>query len=428
MSEQDRVFAKCAWRLIPFIAVLYLVNFIDRLNVGFAALTMNRDLGFSSSVFGLGAGIFFIGYLLFHVPANLILHRLGTRRWMFCILAVWGLISAACAFATDPVSFYLLRFLLGVAESGFFPGMIFYLTLWFPAEYRARLTANFSLAVPLSAIIGGPLSGIVLGMDGLADLHGWQWLFLLEGLPAVVLAFAVLKLLPDSPQSASWLSAEEKRHIALRLAYGGNVEQGHFMQAFCDWRYWAIGLAGFVGFAPGVVGTTLFLPQIVQAMGFTTRATGYVVAVPYVVAAAGMIFVSRSSDAKGERIWHFALPMLAAAAGFLIAGTTHDNAVELAALTAALVGVLSAGYGPFYPLLASLSTGKTSATGIALANALNIIGGFFGPTIIGVLRDATGNYTAAMALLAAGCTFSAFIFLSIGRVMAMQPRPQVSPT
>src|SRR5215467_12697086 len=177
MTEHP-VFAKCAWRLIPFMALLYLVNFIDRINVGFAALTMNKDLAFSSSVFGFGAGIFFIGYLLFHVPAQVILTWLGVRRWIFGILAVWGLISALCAFVTDPISFYVLRFLLGVAESGFFPGMLFYLTLWFPEEYRARFVANFTLAIPMSAIVGGPLSGLILGMDGVGGLHGWQWLFL----------------------------------------------------------------------------------------------------------------------------------------------------------------------------------------------------------------------------------------------------------
>jgi ACS family tartrate transporter-like MFS transporter len=427
MSD-DRVFAKCAWRLIPLIGLLYLASFIDRINVGFAALTMNKDLGFSAAVFGLGAGIFYIGYALFHVPANIVLHRIGARRWICCILAAWGLTSAACAFVTGPVSFYVLRFLLGVAESGFFPGMIFYLTLWFPPEYRARFITNFSLAVPASAILGGPVSSLILGTDGVFGLHGWQWLFLLEGLPSVLLAFAVLKLMPDRPQSAAWLSADEKRNIALRLANRGTIEQGHYTDAFFDWRYWAIGFAALVGIGPPFIGMTLFLPQIVQAMGFSTQATGYVVAVPYLATAAGMVLISTSSDRKGERIWHFALPMLAAAAALIVAGMTHDNAVELAALTVALVGVIGAQYGPFFCLLSSVSFGKKSAAGIALANALNVVGAFLGPVIVGVLRDATGNYSAAMVVLAAGCIIAACIFLAMGRAMAMLPQAQARAT
>ena len=211
MNAQDQVFAKCAWRLIPFMVLLYLVNFLDRLNVGFAALTMNKDLGFSPAIFGFGAGVFFIGYLLFQVPANVILERVGARRWIFCITAIWGLISASNAFVQGPTSFYALRFLLGVAEAGLFPGMIFYLTLWFPQTYRARFNASFYLAIPLAGIIGGPLSGLILGMDGVGDLHGWQWLFLIEGTPALVLAFAVLKFLPDGPADASWLTARRRK-------------------------------------------------------------------------------------------------------------------------------------------------------------------------------------------------------------------------
>jgi MFS transporter, ACS family, tartrate transporter len=216
MSEH-KIFAKCAWRLIPLMALLYMVNFIDRLNVGFAALTMNKDLDFSPTIFGFGAGIFFLGYVLFQVPSNMILERVGARRWIFCILAIWGLISASTAFVTEPTGFYVLRFLLGVCESGFFPGMIFYLTLWFPKLYRARHMANFALAVPLSGIVGGTLSGFVLGLDGLAQLHGWQWLFLLEGLPAFFLAFVVLKFMPDGPGSAPWLSDFEKSRTAMSL-------------------------------------------------------------------------------------------------------------------------------------------------------------------------------------------------------------------
>src|ERR1700722_1687227 len=210
MAEQDQVFTKCAWRLIPFIGLLYLVRFIDRTNAGFAAHTMNVDLGFSPTVFGFGASIFFMGYALFQVPANVLLEKIGARRWVFCIMAVWGLLAASNALVQTPVSYYVVRFLLGVAEAGFIPGMFLYLTYWFPRGHLARYTAYFMIANPLSFVIGGPLSSLILRMDGLDGLHGWQWLFLLEGLPAFLLSFAVLKFLPDRPANAEWLTSREQ--------------------------------------------------------------------------------------------------------------------------------------------------------------------------------------------------------------------------
>jgi ACS family tartrate transporter-like MFS transporter len=273
---------------------------------------MNRDLGFSPTVFGFGAGIFFIGYFLFHVPASVILARVGARRGVFCILAAWGAISASCALVEGPASFYILRFLLGVAEAGFFPGMIFYLTLWFPLAYRARFIASFAAAIPLSNIIGGPLSGLILGMDGVLMLHGWQWLFLIEGLPAVLLAGAVLKFLPDGPAQASWLSSDEKQTIATRLAAENPAEHSNLWPALRDPRVLALGLA-LSGFGCGLYGITLWLPQIVQEMGFSNRTTGFIVALPYLAGLAAMVLCGRSSDASGERIWHIALPLLFAA-------------------------------------------------------------------------------------------------------------------
>jgi ACS family tartrate transporter-like MFS transporter len=245
MSEQQ-IFAKCAWRLIPFMALLYLVSFIDRTNAGFAALTMNKDLGFSPTVLGFGAGIFFIGYALFQVPANLILERIGARRWVFCIMAVWGLLSASNALVQTPMGFYLVRFLLGVAEAGFTPGMLLYLTYWFPRGHLARFTAYFMVAVPLSGVVGGPLSSLILGMDGVAGLHGWQWLFLMEGVPACLLSFAVLKLLSDAPKDASWLTGEEKQIIAARLAAENPLGSHDLWSVLLDLRIIALGVANFV--------------------------------------------------------------------------------------------------------------------------------------------------------------------------------------
>src|SRR5882672_708318 len=245
MNEQDAVFAKCAWRLIPFMGLLYLANYIDRTNAGFAALTMNKDLSFSPTVFGFGAGVFFDGYLLFQVPANIVLGRVGARRWIFTILLIWGAISAATAFVQGPYGFYVLRFLLGIAEAGFFPGMIFYLTLWFPQAFRARFAAGFICAIPLSGVVGAPLSGLILGIDGFVGLHGWQWLFLIEGLPVSLLAFAVLNYLPDGPREAAWLTPAEKTAIATRLAGDAGAEDGDLWHALRDPRVVVLALAGF---------------------------------------------------------------------------------------------------------------------------------------------------------------------------------------
>ena len=427
MIEQDRVFAKCAWRLIPFMILLYLVNYIDRVNVGFAALTMNKDLGFSPSVFGLGAGIFFIGYSLFQVPANVILDRMGARRWVFCILATWGAISTATALVRGPTSFYVLRFLLGVAEAGFTPGMIYYLSIWFPRSYRARFTGGFFVAVPLAFIVGGPLSGAILGMDGVMGLHGWQWLFLLEGAPAFLLAFAVLRLLPDGPAQAAFLTGDEKTVIAARLAAEDSPsEQRDLWPALRDPRVIALGLVYF-GISSGAYGVQLWLPQIVQAMGYSNFATGFVAALPFVAGIAGLIVWGRSSDLRGERIWHVALPTLLAASSFVVASLASSDLIVLLALTFATVGIRSV-QGPYWSLLSSFLSGPAAAGGIALASTIGTgLGGFLGPTIIGVLRQETGGYASGMVALALGQVLAAIIVLALGRAMAPR-KAVVQPT
>lgn len=415
MADESAVYAKCAWRLIPLMMLLYIVSYVDRVNVGFAALTLNKDLGFSSSVFGFGAGIFFLGYALCQVPCNVVLERIGAKRVVFCIMAVWGLLSASTAFVRDETSFYLLRFFLGVAESGFFPGMVFYLTLWFPKAYRARFTAIFVCGIPLASIIGGPLSAVILGMDGLAGLHGWQWLFLIEGLPAVLLAFAVLKLLPDGPQSAPWLSAEEKKIIAGQVLPQGSAAQGDLWSGLRNPRVLALGLVGFSNGA-ALYGTQLWLPQMIKAMGFSNLATGFVVAVPYVAAMAAMIAWGRSSDRRGERIWHIAIPCMVAVTGFLGASVAQSNLMMFLSLTIAIIGVL-AYFGPFFSLPSSFLTGPAAAGGIALINSFANFGGFLGPTVIGVIKEHTGSYAGAMVTLSAGLTASTLLILMLGRAM-----------
>jgi ACS family tartrate transporter-like MFS transporter len=416
---EEHVFAKCERRLIPFLGLLYLVSIVDRLNVGFAALTMNADLGFSPSVFGFGAGIFFLGYMLFQVPANLMLVRLGARRWVFTILIVWGAISAACAFVQGPLSFYVLRFLLGVAEAGLFPGVVLYLTYWFPQERRARAIAGFMAASPRAFIIVGPLSGALLTMDGFGGLKGWQWLFLIEGLPACLLAFALLKLVPDGPEHATWLSPDEKRLIASRLAQEAAIDQPGFWPALRDVRLYALGIA-YIAVGASGYGMRLWLPQIVQSMGFSNEANAFFISpMPYLLAVGAMIWWGHSSDKTGERIWHIVLPVLLAAAGFIIgAAFSASDLIVLIGITLVIIGV-DAVIGPFWSLPSSFLRGPAAAGGIALINTFGTgAGGFIGPYVIGELREATAGFSASMAVLALGLVCTCAIVLAFSRTIA----------
>ena len=416
MSTQDRVFAKCAWRLIPFMGLLYLVNFIDRTNAGFAALTMNADLDFSPAVFGFGAGIFFIGYALFQIPANLILVRIGARRWVFCILIIWGLLSASNALVQDPISFYVVRFLLGVAESGFFPGMLLYLTYWFPRTYLPRFTAAFMVAIPLSYVVGGPLASLILELDGFAGLHGWQWLFLIEGVPASLLAFAALKLLPDGPARANWLTDAEKKTIDARLAAEEPRGKSDLWSALLDLRVIVLGISNFC-FQAGAYGVGLWLPQIIQAMGFSNRANGFVIALIFAVGAGAMIFCGWSSASRGERIWHVAVPWLVAALGIAAAVAAESDLLVLIALAVAAAGVYGA-QGPFFSLPSSFLRGSAAAGGISLFNMFGNFGAFFGPTLVGVLTQGSGDYTAGLIAVVVGFVLAVVMVLAAGRMIA----------
>jgi ACS family tartrate transporter-like MFS transporter len=418
MSEQDRVFSKCAWRLIPFMGLLYLVNYIDRINVGFAALTMNADLGFSPSVYGFGAGVLFVGYLLFQIPANVILARVGARWWIFGILAVWGVLSAATAFVRNPAEFYAVRFLLGVAEAGFFPGMMYYLTLWFPQAYRARFGAWFVSAIPLSVVVGGPLSGLILGLDGMAGLHGWQWLFLIEGVPASLLAFAVLKMLPDEPSRAPWLTSAEKQIISSELTKDTSAEAGGLWRALADLRVLVLASTGFAQGAALYV-TGLWLPQIIQAMGYSNLVTGFVVAVPYLVSTVAIVAWGYSSDRHQDRIFHIALAWLLSALGFVIASYSGHPMLVLLGLTLAVMGPLAA-ISPKFMLVASFVRGTGAAGAIALQNTTTSFSGFAGPAIFGVLREKTGGFDAGMIILAAVLVLGAMIVLALGRVISVR--------
>jgi ACS family tartrate transporter-like MFS transporter len=414
LPTADAVFAKAAWRLIPFLGMLYVANFLDRVNVGFAALAMNRDLGLSPEVYGFGAGIFFIGYFLCEVPSNLALERLGARLWIFRIMLSWGIVSAAMAFARGPVSFAALRFLLGVCEAGFFPGIMLYLTYWFPQSSRARFNAMFLAAIPVSSVLGSPLSGAILGMNGFAGLHGWQWLFLFEGLPSCLLGFVVLGFLADGPAEAKWLTADEKRVVLEALARDA-PPHGTFRDAICDPRLWLLALGDF-GIVLGTYGLVLWLPQIVSGMGYSNMATGFIVALPYAAALVAMLAFARSSDARNERVWHTACAALAAAAGLLGAAVFHGDAIRILALTVAAMGIYSA-LVTFWTLPQSFLGGTAAAAGIALVNSIGNLGGFAGPYLMGWLKQSSGGYGLGLAALAAGLMVTAVLVLAMSRAL-----------
>ncbi|WP_419899554.1 MFS transporter [Roseomonas sp. USHLN139] len=434
-STRDRpdIIAKAAWRILPILMVCYFAAFLDRVNIGFAALTMNQDLGFSASTFGFGAGIFFLGYVLCELPSNLMLVRFGARIWIARILITWGLLSAATAFVWNPTSFYAVRVLLGAAEAGFFPGMIFYMTLWFPREYRARMFATFNIAVPLSSVIGAPVSGLIIEhMNGLQGLAGWQWMFLLEAMPAMIMGVVVALALPDRPETAKFLTAEERGWLSSRMAAERATqerkEKFSIGRALTDGRVLLM-CAIAVGLVMGTTGIAIWMPQFIKAFGLSTVQTGFVAAIPSAFMALAMILVGRHADKTGERVWHAAGPFLASAVGFLIAALASDPLVGLLGLTIGAAGI--GGASPnIWIFPTTLLTGAAAAAGIALINSVGSTGGFFGPSIIGWVRDATGGFAGALFVLAGAMAATAIAILILGRSMRemMQQRPAPAAT
>jgi ACS family tartrate transporter-like MFS transporter len=404
VDVETEAMRKISWRLIPFIALLYFAAFIDRVNVGFAAPQMNRDLGFSPYVYGLGAGIFFLSYCLFEVPSNLALHRIGGRLWIGRIMITWSVLAGAMAFIRTPFSFYALRFLLGAAEAGFFPGIVYYLTGWAPAAHRARLIGLFMTAIPLSTACGAPISSAILSLNGVFGVAGWRWLFLLETIPSLALGCATLIWLHDRPEQARWLTPAEKAWLTRTLeAERANrpAHAGALLRALTHPRVLALGLCYF-GAEIGLYGVILWLPQILQNLGVSAANTGWAIAGPYAIAAVVMVLWCRHSDRTRERVWHIAIASAAGFAGLAASAyAPHSAALSLAAITLGVVGTIAI-LPIFWTLPTALLEGAAAAAGIALINALGNIGGFVGPFAVGWIRDRTGSYAPAL-LVVAGC-------------------------
>ena len=391
-----------SWRLIPFLVLAYFFSYLDRVNLGFAALTMNAELKFSPTVFAWGAGIFFIGYFIFEVPSNLALEKFGASRWIARIMVTWGIISALMSLVSGEWSFYILRFLLGVAEAGFFPGIILYLTYWYPAEYRARVLAAFAIAVPVSTVIGAPASGLLLGLDGAMGLKGWQWLFIIEGVPSVLLGIVTWFYLTDRPERADWLTAEQKAWLASKLNAEIAAKQAakHLTlgEALSSPKVLLLSLVYF-GFVGSLYGMQFWLPQIVKAFGLTNAQTGFVTAIPYVFGTIAMILWARHSDASRERVLHVGAPLLLTAFALAASSYISDPVMTMVVLTVAAIGVFCT-FGVFWTLPTAWLSGTAAAGAIALINSIGNLAGFGGPYLIGWVKEATGNTSTGLLVLA----------------------------
>jgi MFS transporter, ACS family, tartrate transporter len=416
----DRTLSKVRRRVLPLMVWLYFIAFLDRNNVGFAKLTMSEDIGLSATAYGLGAGIFFIGYAIFEVPSNAGMHRWGARKWIARILVTWGLFATAMALVQGETGFYIIRFLLGAAEAGFFPAVILYLTYWFPAAQRVAVLGLFILAQPLANAFGAPLSGLLLKMDGVWGLQGWQWMYIIEGLPAILMGFVVLFVVTDRPRDAMWLAPEERNWLqdtmdaedAAKTTSGGHS----FVDGLKDPRA-LIYAALYFGLVMGIYGLSLWLPSIVKAMGdLSTTQVGFIVPIPYICAALFVFYWSRHSDRTGERVGHTTFSMLLGAAGLLASAILLQASPvwAMVALCVCAMGIFSA-ISPFWELPSAALAGAAAAAGIALINSLGNLGGFVAPYAVGALVDRTGNAQAGLFLLAGVLLVTAIATFLYGR-------------
>jgi MFS family permease len=414
-EAERRVFAKIGWRLMPVLILAYVFNYLDRNNVGFAGLTMNQAIGLTATQLGFGAGVFFIGYCFLEVPSNIILYRVGARVWLSRIMISWGLASAATALAVGPSSFYALRLLLGAAEAGFFPGVAFYLGTWFPAQYRTRMIAWFMMAIPVSSVIGGPISGWLLGMNGILGIAGWQWLFIIEGLPVVFVGISLLWILADRPEDVSWLSDEERRIVRDRLAAERRPrEVRHFGVAIRDVRVIILALVQF-GFLVGSYAIGIFLPLMLREGKLTDVEIGFVSSGCYVVAVIGMILWARHVDRGGSKVVNLALSCALSACGFLGAILFSGSFwVSVAAMAIAITGINGA-RAIFWTIPPRFLTGMAAAGGLAFINSIGTTGGFVGPYVMGWLTDETGSFSAGLLAMSGFLILAAALAWSLRR-------------
>jgi len=406
------------WRLMPFLFLLYIVAFLDRINMSFAVLQMRGDLGLSERMIGRAGAMFFAGYFFFQLPSNLVLEKFGVRRWISGLMMTWGIISCLMIFVRGPISFYGMRILLGAAEAGFFPGMILYMKRWFPASARARAVAWFMLANPIAGMIGSPVSGALLNING-KGLSGWQWMFLIEGTPAILLGATVYWILADSPKEASWLKGEERSWLLDRLAREQQAEYaasqgGGFWEVLISPRIWGLALVYF-GVSTTMYGVTLWLPSVIQSLsGLGNFATGLVAVLPFLVTAVSMVLVGTHSDRSGERRWHTAIPAFTGAAALIAAGYGRSTVVVVACIGLGLVCAESM-VGPFWAMATLRMTGLSAAAGIAVINSLANLGGYYGPDIIGFFRKLNGGFRGGLLAIGAALALSGTMALIVGR-------------
>ena len=410
---EEATYRKVAWRLTPLLMLSYVVAYLDRVNVGFAKLGMSADLGLSDAVYGFGAGIFFIGYFIFEVPSNVILHRVGARVWIARIMVTWGIVSMLTMFVTTPTMFYVMRFLLGLAEAGFFPGIILYLTYWYPAHRRGRMTTWFMTAIAISGVVGGPISGYILkSFDGANGWHGWQWLFLLEGIPSIIVGILVFIVLDDRISKAKWLTKEERELLERNIAAEDATKEDHAIgKVMLSPRVLMMSLIYF-SFVMGLYGVSFWLPTIIKATGVTDAFTiGLLSAIPFAAAVVAMVFVARSADRMRERRWHVAVPGFVGALGLVLSVVwAHDTTLAMAGLTLATMGILTT-LPLFWSLPTSFLAGTGAAAGIALIKSIGNLAGFLSPYAVGWLKQATSGNAAGMYMLAA--------FMVLGGVLAV---------
>ena len=419
-QAKDGLYKKVFWRIMPFLMLCYVIAYLDRVNVGFAKLQMSVDLGFSETVFGLGAGLFFIGYFLFEVPSNILMHKVGARIWIARIMITWGILSAVLMFVQNATQFYILRFLLGLAEAGFYPGIILYLTYWFPSHRRAKVIAVFMSGIPVAGILGNPLSGWIMdAFHGSSGMQGWQWMFVIEAVPAVLIGLVTLLYLDNDVKSAKWLSDDEKKMLQADIdGDQKGKESGHGFGAIVkDSRVWLMCLIYFA-FVMGQYGLTLWMPTLVKATGVTGNLQiGLLSAIPFGCAIVAMNLIGRSADKKRERRWHLVVPAMMGCVGFIGAAVFADNtAISIASLSLAAAGVLTC--APlFWSLPTSFLSGAAAAVGIAAINSVGNLAGFVSPYLIGYLKDLTKSNATGMYMLA--------VMLVVGAIATLVTKPSV---